>query len=239
MIRLRGVGVELGGRVVLDGLDLDLPDASVTAVMGPNGSGKTTLARVLLGLVEPTSGTVEGLTGLARAAVFQEDRLVGHLDAVANVRLVLPRAVPTGHVVDALVATGLAGADLTAPVRALSGGQRRRAAVVRALLTDADLVVLDEPFTGLDGRARRLTRTLVRERCARRTTVLVTHDADDVAWFGARLVTLPTAGTPAPIADAGTGAARRPAPRWTVSSSGPAAPGPGGPSGRARTPART
>lgn len=234
MIRLRGVGVELGGRVVLDGLDLDLPDASATAVMGPNGSGKTTLARVLLGLVEPTSGTVEGLTGLARAAVFQEDRLVGHLDAVANVGLVLPRGFPTGHVVDALVATGLAGADLTAPVRALSGGQRRRVAVVRALLTDADLVVLDEPFTGLDGRARRLTRTLVRERCARRTTVLVTHDADDVAWIGARLVTLPTAGVADTDATAGRLAAREP-----VSSSGPAAPGPAGPSGHARTPART
>ncbi|HWS58250.1 MAG TPA: ATP-binding cassette domain-containing protein, partial [Actinotalea sp.] len=96
---------------------------------------------------------------------------------------------------------GLDADDLAKPVRDLSGGQRRRVALVRALMAGADLVVLDEPFTGLDAEAKAVVLPYVRERCAGATTVLITHDPADVAWFGARLVELtptPTPTTPTP-----------------------------------------
>lgn len=190
MIGLRRVGVAFDGHVVLDGFDLDLPRGSTTALMGPNGSGKTTVARLLLGLTSPDVGEVHGLDGVRRAAVFQDDRLCDQLTAVANVRLVLERAVPAAEVVAALGRAGLDGPALDKPVRDLSGGQRRRVAIVRALLADAALVVLDEPFTGVDERAKTAVMELVAERCAGRTVLLVTHDRSEAQWFGAPVVTL-------------------------------------------------
>ncbi len=197
MIRLRGVGKSYGDQRVLDGLDLELPDAQVTTVMGPNGVGKTTLARLLLGLTEPDVGEIHGLAGLSRAAVFQEDRLCGQLTASANVLLVLDRRTPVAEVEAELAAVGLDAESRAKPVRDLSGGQRRRVAIARALMTPAALLVLDEPFTGLDAAGRTLLREYVRDRCAHRTTLLITHDPDEARWFGDRLVRLARPG-PAP-----------------------------------------
>lgn len=188
-IALRGVRKAYGEQVVLDGLDLDLPDGAVTALMGPNGSGKTTIARIVLGLTTPDAGTVTGLDGRRAAATFQEDRLCEQLTAVANVRLVLERA-HVGEAVAALRAAGLDDDALAKPVRDLSGGQRRRVAIVRALAAPADVVVLDEPFKGLDTAARERLIALVRERCSGRTVLLVTHDVAEAEALGAAVVTL-------------------------------------------------
>lgn len=189
MIALRKVVKRYGDQVVLDGLDLDLPDGAVVALMGPNGCGKTTVARLVLGLEEPDAGHVEGLEGRRVVATFQEDRLCGHLTAAANVRLVLERA--HGAVAEAaLQEAGLDDDALAKPVRELSGGQRRRVALVRALVAPADVVVLDEPFTGVDVAARERLVALVRERCAGRTVLLVTHAESEAHALGATIVRL-------------------------------------------------
>lgn len=191
MITVSGVTKRYGDQVVLEGLDLALPDGAATAVMGPNGCGKTTLGRLLLGLEAPDAGEVRGVAGRRRAAVFQEDRLCEHLDAVANVRLVRPRGAAATAAETELRALGLDEASLRKPVSALSGGQRRRVAIARALAADADLLVLDEPFTGLDAAARATVIPDVARRCAGRTVLLVTHDPAEAAAFGAAVVTLP------------------------------------------------
>lgn len=192
MIAVRGLSVDHGGLVAPDGLDLDLPDGTVVAVTGPNGAGKTTLATVLLGLRAPTAGTVTGTAGLSTAAVFQENRLCEHLDAVANVSLVLPGRVAQAQVLAELARAGLDEATARQPVHRLSGGQRRRVALVRALAADADLLVLDEPFTGLDAQVRPIVLALVAERAAGRTTLLLTHDRSEARAVGAVVcLTLP------------------------------------------------
>ncbi|WP_407342138.1 ATP-binding cassette domain-containing protein [Pengzhenrongella phosphoraccumulans] len=193
MITLRGVTLRFGEHVVLDGLDLDLAEGCVTALMGPNGSGKTTLGRLLLGLAVADVGTIHGLDGRRRAAVFQEDRLCEQLTAVDNVRLVLGRAAARSAVVAELGRVGLTGEELRKPVHKLSGGQRRRVAIIRALAAEADLVVLDEPFTGLDTEAKTRILGYVRERCDGRTVLLITHDRVEAEWFGARVVHLSSA----------------------------------------------
>ncbi|NTW42220.1 MAG: ATP-binding cassette domain-containing protein [Cellulomonadaceae bacterium] len=190
MITLRGVIKRFGDQTVLDGFDLDLPDGEVTVLMGANGAGKTTVARLLLGLAVPDAGVIAGLAGWRRAAVFQEDRLCPQLTAVGNVRLVLDRGVGRAAVEAELHRIGLDDESLAKPVRDLSGGQRRRVALVRALMAEADLVVLDEPFTGMDAQVTPLVTAYVRERCAGRTTLLITHDAADAERFGARVVEL-------------------------------------------------
>ncbi|WP_372593403.1 ATP-binding cassette domain-containing protein [Actinotalea sp.] len=195
MIRLRGITKAYGGQHVLDGLDLDLPDGRVTAVMGPNGVGKTTLARILLGLETPDAGTIDGLAGLSCAAVFQEDRLCGQLTAAGNVALVLERRTPPSAVHAELAAVGLDAESRAKPVRELSGGQRRRVVIVRALAADADLLVLDEPFKGLDATGRDLVMAHVRARSAGRTTLFITHDPGEAEQLGDQLIHLdpPTA----------------------------------------------
>lgn len=188
-IALRGIRKAYGDQVVLDGLDLDLPAGAVTALMGPNGSGKTTIGRIVLGLTAPDAGSVTGLDGRRVAATFQEDRLCEQLTAEGNVRLVLDRA----HAADAEAALRAAGLDddaLAKPVRDLSGGQRRRVAIVRALVAPADVVVLDEPFKGLDTAARERLIALVREFCAGRTVLLITHDVAEAQALDASVVTL-------------------------------------------------
>ena len=194
-VTLTAVSKRYGDHVVLSGLGLVLPPGGVTALTGPNGVGKTTVARLLLGLETPDAGTIDGLHGLRRSAVFQEDRLCMHLDAIANVRLVLDRERRSGSaaratVEEELALVGIEGEDATKPVRELSGGQRRRVAIARAMATPADLVVLDEPFTGLDAETKPAVMAYVRERIAGRTAVLISHDPAEVEFFGARVVRL-------------------------------------------------
>ncbi len=188
MIVLAGVTKAFGSHVVLRHLSLTLASGTVTAVLGPNGSGKTTLGRLVLGLEAPSAGVVTRPSGQRGSAVFQDDRLVGHLTAVANVRLVLPRSASP---VDALRAVGLPPASLRVPVRTLSGGQRRRVALVRGLLAPADVLVLDEPFTGLDVDAKPQITAWVRDHLEERATLLITHDPAEAAAFGAGVVHLP------------------------------------------------
>ena len=188
---LRGVRRQFADLVVLDAFDLTLAEGQVTALSGPNGTGKTTVARLVLGLDTADAGAIDGNQGRHRAAVFQENRLCAHLSAVANVRLVLDRA-DWGSAEEHLRRVGLSGAALVTPVGKLSGGQRRRVAIVRALAGRADLMVLDEPYAGLDVEGKPAVQEYVRERIRGRTTLLITHDPAEAMWLGARVVQMPS-----------------------------------------------
>jgi NitT/TauT family transport system ATP-binding protein len=187
---LRGIRRQFGERVVLSDFGLTLAGGAVTAITGPNGSGKTTVARLVLGLDSPDAGTIEGIGARRRAAVFQENRLCAHLSAASNVRLVLDRT-QWGAADEQLLRVGLPTDALKAPVGALSGGQRRRVAIVRALAGNADLLVLDEPCAGIDTEGKPAVLDYIRQRAQGRTTLLITHDLSESEWLGARTVRMP------------------------------------------------
>ena len=137
------------GRQVLAGVDLTIDGPTV--LMGPSGQGKTTLLRILMGLETPDTGSIEGLAGRRIAPMFQEDRLCPQLTAADNICLT-GRGVTRAEAEAELRALGFADADLKTPAAKLSGGQKRRAALLRALLCrGADLLLLAAPFTGMDG----------------------------------------------------------------------------------------
>ena len=149
-----------------------------TAVTGPSGCGKTTLLRVIAGLETPDSGYVEGAGRVS--FIFQEDRLINHLSVVKNLRLVCRD--------EGTIRRALMAADLTdaADKRAylLSGGMRRRVAVLRGALYEADTLLMDEPFTGVDGQRRDALAGWILERWQGRRIIVVSHEEEDITRLG-------------------------------------------------------
>lgn len=158
----------------------------VTCVMGPSGEGKTTLLQILLGLEKPDSGTVLVPKNCRWSAVFQEDRLLEHLDAMENLRFVGGGMEKARTLLEAL---GLEDVE-DKRVRDFSGGMKRRLALARALVVPFDALALDEPFTGLDGDNRAKAIACIRRAAAGKPVILVTHDSEDAAAMDAQIVTL-------------------------------------------------
>ena len=186
-VRARGVMKRFGRAAALRGIDLDLAPGSALAVLGPNGAGKTTLLRLLAGLARPSRGQLE-VDGRPPAHRDSRARVgfVGHATALAPSLTVRENLLFAARLHGLPEARRLADARLEREglgeladrlASALSRGQAQRVAIARALVHDPALVLLDEPYTGLDrDAAARLARRLEEIREAGRTLVVVTHD---------------------------------------------------------------
>lgn len=170
------------GKVVLDHVSLTLERGGTACLMAPSGRGKTTLLRCIAGLETPDSGQITDLPERI-AYVFQEDRLCDGFSAVDNIRLVTGKALGEGEIRRHLEELGLAG-SLDQPVRELSGGMRRRVVISRAVCFGADLLLLDEPFKGLDDEARQQTADYILRHRGAAAILCVTHDREDAAALG-------------------------------------------------------
>lgn len=184
-IVIKNLSKSFDGRAVLTDFSAVIPAGGTYGIMGESGCGKTTLLRILLGLERADGGSIEGLPGRT-SAVFQEDRLCDEFSAVTNVAIAAPRKTPRAAIEECLASLGL-GEDLSRPVRELSGGMRRRVAIARALLAEGELILLDEPFKGLDEETRRTVMAVVRRMTAGKTVILVTHEEEEIAALGATL----------------------------------------------------
>lgn len=175
-----------GELTVLDGFSVVFPAGDITCIMGRSGCGKTTLLRLLMGLEHADGGEITGLPARL-SAVFQEDRLCEELSAFGNVRLVAPRRTEE-DIRAALAALLLDGEAQKKPVSELSGGMRRRVAIARALLAEGELILMDEPFKGLDDGTREAVLAYVKAMTAGRTVLLVTHDEEDALSLSAHTI---------------------------------------------------
>lgn len=175
-----------GDHIVLNKFSAVIPAGQATAIMAPSGCGKTTLLRILMGLEQADSGSISGLSHKKISAVFQEDRLCKNLSPVSNIRLVAPE-LKKSDIIAAMEQVGLTGC-FSQPVRELSGGMKRRVAILRALLADYDILFLDEPFKGLDADTRRLVAADTRKKSAGKTVVLITHEKEDISLMGVRQI---------------------------------------------------
>ena len=173
-------------KTVLDDLSLTIPSGKMTVIMGPSGCGKTTLLRVVAGLQATTTGNVTRETDNI-SYLFQDTALLPWLTAAENVNLVLSDTKRTlGEAAEWLRRVDLSGEANTYPA-SLSGGMRQRVALARALSTDADLLLLDEPFRGMDEELHAKMRELILACRKGKTTVLVTHDLQDAAMADCRI----------------------------------------------------
>ncbi|MDZ7790477.1 MAG: ABC transporter ATP-binding protein [Xanthomonadales bacterium] len=201
-ISLRGVTVRLGGRTVLEHLDLDIPAGRVTAVLGPSGAGKTTILRLVTGQLKPDSGEVwigetrvdrlgsKALGRLRRdiGVLLQNGALFTDLTSFDNVALPLrehtrlPESLIRRLVLMKLEMVGLRGAADLYPAE-LSGGMKRRVATARAMALDPGIMIYDEPFAGLDPISLGVSLRLIRDinGALGTTSLVITHDVREIA----------------------------------------------------------
>ena len=188
MIAIQKLCKAFDGKAVLRDFSCTLEDECVTALMAPSGAGKTTLLRILMGLETADSGEISGLSGRRQAAVFQEDRLLDFMNPVDNIRLTAPK-LSRDAALREMAAMGLTDCE-NQPARELSGGMRRRVAILRALLCGADVIALDEPFKGLDEATRARVIDETKRLCRGKTVLMVTHEAAEAERMGAKIVGL-------------------------------------------------
>ncbi len=177
-----------GKKPVITDFSLTLPQAGTVCLFGNSGCGKTTLLRLLAGLEKPSSGTIHRPDSQKVAMVFQENRLAPWLTVQQNVELVLPDSDPA-IVADCLAAVSLSDHADCYP-HELSGGMQRRVAIARALAYGGDLLLLDEPFNGLDDNLKAQIATALCQRFDHCPIVLVTHSAEEAALFDATILHL-------------------------------------------------
>lgn len=182
-IVVKDLSKSFGEKRVLDSFSAVFPAGKVSCIMGQSGCGKSTLLNIILGLLKPDGGEITGLPSRI-SALFQEDRLCEEFSARSNLRIAASKSLGPADIDSALADLGL-GSELLTPVRELSGGMKRRVALARAMLAEGDLIVMDEPFRGLDDATRSLAAGFVLRRLYGRTLIVVTHDPADLPLLDA------------------------------------------------------
>ena len=202
IVEVRDVHYSIGGRAIFSGLDLQIARGRITAIMGPSGTGKTTLLRLITGQIRPTKGQVlfdgidvcslstSELYALRRrmGMLFQNGALLTDEDVFENVAFPLrehtnlPESLIRNIVLTKLQAVGLRGAARLMPAE-LSGGMARRVALARAMATDPEVLIYDEPFTGLDPISMGMIVRLVRQMnyALGITSIVVSHDVEELS----------------------------------------------------------
>jgi phospholipid/cholesterol/gamma-HCH transport system ATP-binding protein len=202
LVKMRGLHFGFGSRVIIDGMDIDIPRGKVTTIMGPSGTGKTTLLRLIGGQWRPSAGSVEvdgvnvhavGRKELYRlrkrmGMMFQSGALFTHLSVFENVAYPLREHTRLSEsmlrhlVLMKLQAVGLRGARDLMPAE-LSGGMARRVALARAVALDPMMIMYDEPFTGQDPITVGVIMQLIRllNDSMGLTSIIVSHDVAEVS----------------------------------------------------------
>jgi phospholipid/cholesterol/gamma-HCH transport system ATP-binding protein len=202
IVEIRDVHYSIGNRKIFSGLNLTIPRGRITAIMGPSGTGKTTLLRLMTGQIRPESGQVlfdgqdvsalsmRQLYALRRrmGMLFQNGALLTDMDVFDNVAFPLrehtrlPHPLVRNIVLTKLQAVGLRGAARLMPAE-LSGGMARRVALARAMATDPEVLIYDEPFTGLDPISMGMIVRLVRQMnyALGISSIVVSHDVEELS----------------------------------------------------------
>ena len=209
MLEIKDLCVSYGAIDAVKGISLKVNDGEIVSLIGANGAGKTTLLRILMGLEKADEGDIiwnvgsgagtetdtDASRSLRISAVFQEDRLCPSFSPLENVMMVQKKhtseisGISRDEILTAMCRL-LPEECLNRSVSTLSGGMKRRTAILRALLTRSDLLLMDEPFTGLDEGTKDEVIKFLKEYRQDRFLLISTHQKEDVEKLGGILLTL-------------------------------------------------
>lgn len=171
------------GSPVFENFSASIRTGTITALTAPSGKGKTTLLHLTAGLLKPQSGHISFSPSPSRISmVFQENRLIGTVSIMKNIKLV-NKKLSESNILSLLAQAGIEKYIHCIP-SSLSGGEQRRVAIVRALAARHDILLLDEPFTGLDKENKLRMCRMIKECSGHRTIILVTHSNEDALLLG-------------------------------------------------------
>lgn len=188
LLEVKNITKSFGNTVVLNDFSYKF-DRGVYVLSEPSGAGKTTLLRILCGLEVADSGTVSKSPQAKTVMMFQEDRLLENLSVRANIMLAIQahsqkqKQNARERITEVLCAVGLEGTE-NKPVSELSGGQKRRVALLRTLFANADILLFDEPLKGLDEALKQQVIAFVKPFVESKVVIWVTHTPEEVKLLG-------------------------------------------------------
>ena len=179
-----------GDNHVLNSIGFEFEAGKISCLMGESGIGKTTLLKILMGLEKKDSGHVSGIDENTKiSAVFQEERLCDNLTSLGNILMVCDKNISRDVIKKHLSLVLLENTALK-KVSLLSGGMRQRVAIVRALIVSSDIVLMDEPFKGLDEETKKAVVAYIIDKQHGRTVLVVTHNSEDAKMLSAPICVL-------------------------------------------------
>ena len=176
MIRFKNVTKSFDKKIV-DNLSFEIKDGQRYGIYGKSGIGKSTIIKLILGLENSDRGNI--YSDFKKASViFQEDRLIDELSAFDNLKIVKN---DQDLITKTLKALNIS--ETNKPISKFSGGMKRRVAIARAIIFDGDILIMDEPFAGIDDDNKAQAISLIKDRFKDRTTILVSHNKEDFVFF--------------------------------------------------------
>lgn len=184
MIKIQDAAKSYGEKKIWKHLNFTMETGETIGIVGASGIGKTTLFRILMGLTNIDSGEILGLEGKKISAVFQEDRLCEHISPIENIAIVCEKIDKRKREEIAQTLLKILPKDcLDKPVVTLSGGMKRRVAIARALIVKSDLILMDEPFQGLDSENKKRVIAFILKYQRNRSLCIITHHKEEINAF--------------------------------------------------------
>lgn len=188
-INISNLTKKYGKKEIFKNFSLEIEAGKVTALMGKSGFGKTTLIRILMGLEKYDEGKITGLENQKISTVFQEDRLCENLSAITNISIVCEKETSIREISVELEKIGLKESQ-NKPVKTLSGGMKRRVAIIRCIMAKSDIIIFDEPLKGLDEITKKNVIRYLKEKIRGKTVIIVTHDIEEARQLDGTIVNL-------------------------------------------------
>lgn len=186
MIIFKDISKSYGNKIVLKNFNIDIREGQTTFMLGKSGSGKTTFSKIVLGLEKIDTGEISGLDGKKISVVFQEDRLMENMTIGSNLKMTVDSHINRKQIAEKMEKIGLFQA-LETKISELSGGMKRRISILRAFLIEFDLIVMDEPFRGLDEETKEKVMNFVIQNIKGKTAIIITHNKDEVEYFAEKI----------------------------------------------------
>jgi len=190
MIKITGLNKRFGKKIIFKNFSYTFPGNGIVALAGGSGSGKTTLLRMISGLDKKYSGNIE-LTDVNKISfVFQEPRLLPDSSALENVALVLGNTEESKKTATEMLTKLDLGNDINTLPSEMSGGMKQRVSIARALCYNGDVLLLDEPFNGIDSDRTRVIMDIIKDYSKERLCILVSHNQDHIDYLNCSVLNI-------------------------------------------------